>query len=1023
MSSSTQDRSRQRGFSLVEVMTAMAVFIVIFVSALLLYDRANRVFTNSTQAATMQQTTRVGFDKLVQDIRLAGFDYKRGGVPTSAFNTRRASQAYVVGQMALPDVANGHVYKCTTAGTTAATSPTWNAGSGSTTTDGGVVWTEAGTIQAAFDPPDEQIEYAWHSAITIRANYNYDAPDDAKHYEHGRESELESAYFPIVTTNNDEIVTYVLHSDKPGAANSDSVTFYADVNNGGSPSRTAYPGGNPERLITIDNVDLSNNNPPYTLYRVTLAPDGSPVRTPLADNIRSLTFEYFTDQQGLIPLKDLSNPPVNITDVGGGGQFDPSNAATRTQADRLVRGNIRSIKVTLVGMNETKDGSYTDPTDTVAPNYRKISLATTIVPRNLGIIAQPQSPLQPPPKPVNVAVCYGYCGIPFVTWLPGDPSSYSTGSTGAESFSIAYDTNQTGPFSNVEPAGTLTSYAVDMTQIGNAAIAGNTYYFKVIATNAAGSAPSDVVGPISIKNSTKPSPPGGVSAVGSGGASTPKISLYWTSPTSNSSGAPSCTSGTTTVTNVADELKGFQIFRSTSSGFTPNSSNMIVDAGVSGPVGNGVGGWSFDDTTVSACTPYYYKIRAVEWCNAADNMNTTGDKNDAISNASAEVSATVTANQASTPTGFMVDPTTTCGATQCSPVTIKWNKVTTDTGGGAINVDTYEVYRKVRHGTYTSPVAKVATLTGMVGASSPISWSEPSPLQAFETSAPFDQDFYDYYVIAKFACGDATQTSTITVPSNCDTGVTITSTNAVSGNGTTTSPWVAPSNSSLVVKLNQGASPYTAITAGTVSLDGGAQTALSGGSSPPWSTSWTDTGDGATHTMTFTATTTCTQALPTVYIQASPVGCHLQTEAVDGNTIKLATTPEAGSDYELDVTLKNLSQDTVTVTSFVITDSVPKKGNWNYLEYPSGTKTQTASTSNLPAAGGNSGAVTYTKTFDFTSVAAADKTIGPGASKVYKLLYTVGSGGNAVADTNITSFVVNMKTAAGGTTTFNCAIK
>jgi prepilin-type N-terminal cleavage/methylation domain-containing protein len=1018
----------QRGFSLAELMTALAVFAIIFVAALLLYDRSNRVFSSGTQSAEMQQTTRVAFDKVLQDVRMAGFDYKRGGVPVSSFTTRKTSSPYVVGQMVLPDVANGHVYKCTTGGTSAATPITWSTGAGSPTTDGSVIWTEAGAITAAFDQPDEQIEYAWHSAVTIRGNYNYDTPDDAtlEYYEHGREGALETPQFPVVTTGNDEIVTYVLHSDKPGAANSDSVVYYADVNNGGAPSRTAYPGGHAERAITISSVDLSNANPPYTLLRVTLDSAGALVRTPLADNIRSLNLEYYQDPQGQVPLKDTDGDP--IVDVGGNGAFDPGTPATANHVDRLTRKNIRAVKITLVGMNSAEDRAYNDPADTIAPHYRKMTLSTTIVPRNLGIISQIQSPLQPPPAPISVAVCTGYCGIPYVTWLPGDPSTYTTGSTGAESFSVAYDDDVNGTFSNVLPAGTLTSFAVDMTQLGTD-IATKTYYFKVGATNAAGTKFSDPIGPVSIKNATKPAAPGSVTAVGSGGVATPKVTISWRTPASNASGSPSCTSGTTTVTTVASEVRGYRIFRSGSSGFTPialvpaSGGNMISDVGGAGQNADGAGGWSFDDTTVSACAPFYYKVQAVEWCNAADNYNVSNDKNDAVSGYSSEVTGQVTANKASTPAALTVNVTTACnfGTNQCTPVSISWTKVTTDTSLGTINVPDYDVFRRTRHGATTGSYAKVGTVPAPVG--STVTFTESSPLQDHETTTPFDQDYYDYYVVANFACGNSDPTLTVTVPNNCDTGVTISTTNGT-GSGTAASPWVAPANGTLNVKLNQGASPYTAITAGTVLLDGTTTTTLSS----PWVYGFADRGDGQTHTLTFRAQTTssaCMQTLATVYIQSSPVGCHLQNVTADPTMLVLTTSPPSHVDgaYELSLTLKNLSQDVVTVKTIVITDAVPKKGHWNSVALPSGASLTTATPLNLPANGGSSGSVTFTKTFDLTTLGTAEKQIGAASSKVYRLVYVVDNGGNAVATTNITSVLVTMTTAAGGTTTFTCTVK
>ncbi len=55
-----------------------------------------------------------------------------------------ASAAYVVNQEIGPTTPNGHSYKCTTAGTSDSSEPTFPTGSGVTVTDGSVVWTENG---------------------------------------------------------------------------------------------------------------------------------------------------------------------------------------------------------------------------------------------------------------------------------------------------------------------------------------------------------------------------------------------------------------------------------------------------------------------------------------------------------------------------------------------------------------------------------------------------------------------------------------------------------------------------------------------------------------------------------------------------------------------------------------------------------------------------------------------------------------------------------------------------------------
>lgn len=59
-------------------------------------------------------------------------------------NIWKASSAYVLNQTIGATTPNGHSYKCTTAGTSGASEPTWPTSSGGTVTDGSVAWTETG---------------------------------------------------------------------------------------------------------------------------------------------------------------------------------------------------------------------------------------------------------------------------------------------------------------------------------------------------------------------------------------------------------------------------------------------------------------------------------------------------------------------------------------------------------------------------------------------------------------------------------------------------------------------------------------------------------------------------------------------------------------------------------------------------------------------------------------------------------------------------------------------------------------
>jgi FtsP/CotA-like multicopper oxidase with cupredoxin domain len=147
--------------------------------------------------------------------------------------------------------------------------------------------------------------------------------------------------------------------------------------------------------------------------------------------------------------------------------------------------------------------------------------------------------------------------------------------------------------------------------------------------------------------STPPTTPGGLTATA---ISSDQVNLSWSASSS------SCTGGVV-----------YSIFRSTTSGFTPSSSNQIS---------SGVSGTTFSDTSAAASTTYYYLVEAV---------NAGGS-----SPASNQANATTPSNCAppTTPSGLAAT------ATSSNVISLTWGASTASCSSGV----TYNVFRSTTNG-------------------------------------------------------------------------------------------------------------------------------------------------------------------------------------------------------------------------------------------------------------------------------------------------------------------------------------
>ena len=826
----------QRGFSLSEILVAVAIFAIIMVATLMIYDRSNRVFKNSVENAEMQQNTRAAYDRVISDVRMAGFDFDRDGIPSRAATAPwQPNTNYAAGTIVSRVGGGSGSFEVITAGQSGNLEPAWPPNPGDTyPNDGTVQWRRLGPV---YQQPDEQIEFAGRSAITIRGNLDYSS--DVSN-EHGREPDYEpvAGQFPIVTTANNEIVTYALR--RMNGTSPDTLTFYADV----AKPRAAYPGGDAETLVSIPNVDLCDggcNNPPYTLMRFTIGEDGLPTAgTPVATNIRDLRFNYFTDGAAQTLLTAADDTAIPQGAIGGAGQFDPANiAGTANWDDRTQRGRIQTVSVSLTGMTEVPDKTYTNPAEpdvngvpSLAKNYRTYTLQSNIKPRNLGLSGFSEPNTQEPGKPTITSVCVGSCNLVRVSWTPGVGV--------ASQFEVRYSTVSTlpntvgGTIGVVVPGDVVSAPVFNLTP-------GTNYYFQIVAINSNGQAVSDPYSyPLSPVNSTRPAPVTDLAATDGVAAEANQIRLSWTVPDSNDPALANVSCAGTSISGAdldAAEPIRFRIWRGTTSNFNPLASppqgEVVLDSTVvprrSGPDAmmqqpTGAPGtaitWVDDLDNLllkppANCKDYYYRIQVYDTCSlstanaSANNPNSTATGQSKIyplATASSADPAIHGYASSSTPPAAPGQPIIdyTNNNSQCNralntcDVKLVWPKVVSDMANptAPITVDQYRIRRERKKAADTTWVLDTI-LPPVENASSDASLQAGTNVVFHDTTAiDHDQNdkrkwYYRYTITALQCTAESTASPAVQFPASCGlAGSAVVESGARSGNGSAALPWV-----------------------------------------------------------------------------------------------------------------------------------------------------------------------------------------------------------------------------------------
>lgn len=792
-------RGREAGFTLAEMLIAMAIFIIAATVAFLLYDNAQRSFKQGEEITEQQQVTRVAFDKMIAELRMAGFNYNPTGNPAVT---------------------------------------------------------------------DEQIEGAWSTAVTLRGDFDAEDPTASASPEAALAA---GSPFSVVSTGNDEIVTYALAKDA-GNLGGDTLTFFADKN---SP-----------RDLTADQIDVNNialasqSDPPYTLYRITLSTAGAAVKEPLADNLRSLTFTYY----------DAS-----------GTALDPAvMTGTETTAARAERAKVRRITIDVEGLTPNNDVRYTDAADTDpdTQHRRKFHLVSDVQARNLGMVGAPDPDNTPPTTPTGLAACEGHCGGLVLTWNP-NPADQSV-----IVYNIKFGTSPAA-------LNSVVSYAASPAYLSGL-IDTNNYYFAIQAQDSSGnkSAFSSNVGPIALSSDTVPLQVQNLSAAGSG----TNIDLAWDAVSENTdAGASAAAGGCDPNRPARRDGGGYKVYRLKSPGGTFN----LTDAGVTSAAASGT---TYTDTGVVLCATYGYRVTAID----------TGCSAPLEGSPSAMATASTSAvAQPEKPTGG------SARIISGGHAQVDWNPVTLDTASppNTIAVERYNLYHALVD-TGASPVQTPANVTYTLVDSNQLTCSIPTSCVHNNGGAGTTATVIRYYKVAAATdCSGAFAEGLLgdPFPLACSFDGTPTFTNLSNGDD------VTAGTVAVNLDVSGGTSTYTqAVFTFTRVSDGAVAATITdntwSGTSPNFSVTWNASGLSGEYRIDAVVTQAdgCPRMASVTVDVVTPVTCCL--------TVTSATVITQGAlKKELRITFSNFCGVTLSVDQFSIamTDSVNRDAKLSSAEFDS----------------------------------------------------------------------------------------
>lgn len=359
-----KEENMKKGFTLVEVMVAIFIFVLIIIAAYQIYERSQRTYILGEQLSDVQQNIRFSYQQISYDLRISGFN-----VYPDDESTRPDEQI-----------------------------------------EG--AWSGAIAIRSDFDESPAGSDYTCEDSNNDRlcdsGTGNFMAVSTANN---------EIRIYGLAKKPNDpngETVKFLADLSKPRDAKVSEISNLETVEIKGLAINQTDPPYTLYRITIDEDAAIPSNG---------TVPQSALIWTPLASSIYSLQFTYYSEK-GI--NDDNIIPPDELDIRSKENEYLKKHGYPFGSAPTNFIKNVKFTLKGVTQNPDPRWVDSSDPYQ-ATKNKRKVELSSTIVLKNVGVSPHELADTVPPDGPTDLDTTPGYCNGILLTWVPSlalDVTSY-----------------------------------------------------------------------------------------------------------------------------------------------------------------------------------------------------------------------------------------------------------------------------------------------------------------------------------------------------------------------------------------------------------------------------------------------------------------------------------------------------------------------------------------------------------------------------------------------------------------------